>query len=414
MSSVNKIHLKLIFLFFLFLGPFTLCGELYDPLAVYLTLQQHPESAMTIHWITPSSKTDDTVLFRKEGTEKWLSAKATSAPLPEGHDEFTLHTIELTELEPATAYQFRPGEQAVSFKFQTLPATLNEPIRFIAGGDMYHDFLNVLETTSQQAAKTDPRFALIGGDLAYASPKDPTQPENMQRWLDFVVSWKKTMVTSKGYLIPIIASTSNEDTKGRYEQTPEQAQFFYAFFTTPDRQGYRVVDFSNYLSVWVLDTGHTHPIQGEQEMWLEDTLSKRKNVPTKLALYHVPAYPSVRNYHLGVCPLVRLYWVPLFEKHGIQVAFEHHDHAYKRSFPIRCNHIDPLGVTYIGDGGWGVQNPRAPKTQEQRWYIAKSAAKRNFIAGTLYPDHTISLKAMDENGDVFDEVTLQSVNSEKK
>ena len=61
------------------------------------------------------------------------------------------------------------------------------------------------------------------------------------------------MITSKGEIvIPIIPSTSNEDTKGRYDQTPAQAQFFYALFATPGKQGYKVLDFGNYLSIWIL------------------------------------------------------------------------------------------------------------------------------------------------------------------
>ncbi|EPR65884.1 hypothetical protein ADICYQ_5029 [Cyclobacterium qasimii M12-11B] len=54
-----------------------------------------------------------------------------------------------------------------------------------------------------------------------------------------------------------------------------------------------------------------------------------------MAVYHVPAYPSARAFTGTTQTMIREHWVPLFEKSSIQLVFENHDHAYKRTYPIK-------------------------------------------------------------------------------
>ena len=155
MSFLKSTYVQIIFTLTIAMGPLYLFSEeLYDPMAVYLTWQQHPESTMTVHWITPADKTDDQVLYRLPGDEAWKSFSGNHIPLPEGHAEYIIHTAEITGLEPATKYEFRPGREAQPFSFRTMPATLSEPIRFVAGGDMYHDKLEVLKNQIDRQQKT--------------------------------------------------------------------------------------------------------------------------------------------------------------------------------------------------------------------------------------------------------------------
>jgi hypothetical protein len=77
-------------------------------------------------------------------------------------------------------------------------------------------------------------------------------------------------------------------------------------------------------------------------------------------------WPSYRSDKVGesgkINHLIREHWCPLFDEYGVQLAFEHHDHAYKRTYPIRKGTVDPRGVVYLGDGAWGVTvRKRMPK-----------------------------------------------------
>jgi hypothetical protein len=87
----------------------------------------------------------------------------------------------------------------------------------------------------------------------------------------------------------------------------------------------------------------------------------------------VPAYPSVRKDE-GTTLEIRQHWVPLFEKAGVSAAFEHHDHAYKRTHPLLGGKVQDApakGVTYLGDGAWGasIRKVRPPADVP---HIAKS------------------------------------------
>lgn len=402
LRSFNFILVKLTF-FLLVFSTLSLYGsDIHEVIAVYLTWQKQPDSTMTIQWITPNDQVNDTIYFQENGQPFWELAQGRHFPMPENNPYF-IHRVELTNLKENSIYFFHIGAEGSIYKFRTMPRRLETPIRFVVGGDMYHDSLDFLEKTSQQAAQTNPMFALIGGDIAYGVGKKNTKKEDAHRWLNWFVAWNKNMVTPDGCLIPIIPAIGNHETKGWFERTPEKALFFYTFFPMPGLQGYNVLDFGHYLSILMLDSWHTHPIDGKQKDWISTALKIRQTVPHKFAFYHVPAYPSHGRFDFYVSREIRNHWVPIFEDFGLNAAFEHHCHTYKRSFPIAKNKIDPKGVLYLGDGAWGVAYPRRPKTPTQAWYLAKTASLRHFILVILQPSNQRFYYAIDQDGNLIDE-----------
>jgi hypothetical protein len=222
----------------------------------------------------------------------------------------------------------------------------------------------------------------------------------VERWLDWIKVWHTHMITPQGHLIPMIAAIGNHDLIGGFDQTPAQATVFSALFPMPGKRIYHVLDFDPYLSIFILDSGHANPVAGLQAQWLRTALEERQKVTHRLALYHVPAYPSIRDFHHKHSAIIRTSWVPLFEQGGIQAVFEHHDHAYKRTYPLLKGRIHPQGIVYLGDGGWGVEKPRSLRTK--RSYLAKFAAVRHFIAVTL-TSTSQHFKCVNDQGQVLDE-----------
>ena len=378
------------------------------PYATYLTWQRDPTTTMTVQWISGLEDTNDDVYYCREGGSSWTIALGSHQPMPE-NEPYLIHKSELHGLTPGASYIFKTGDWAApNRKFRTMPKDMGEAIRFVVGGDMYHSKLDFLIETNRQAAKTDPHFALVGGDIAYAAGKSPgkSPPEKKKRWLAWLMAWSQYMVTPEGYLIPMVPAIGNHDVNGGYGQSPDQAKFFYALFAFPGMQGYNVLDFGQYMSVVVLDSAHTHPIPGGQTLWLYRTLEERAARPYKFALYHVPAYPCVRKFEEGHSRQVREFWVPIFDYFGLTAAFENHDHAYKRTYPISRGHIDPSGVLYLGDGGWAVKRPRKPNKAGSVWYLAKTVSARNFVLVTLQGSAR-SYTAFDSKGNVIDTYSLQ-------
>lgn len=375
------------------LFPFALFGA-----PVYLTWGSHPESSMTIQWITGVNETSN-VITLVDGP----SFQGTSAIFP--HDStYLVHKATITQLKSDTTYKFKlPDGTCAAFK--TMPQTLCRKVGFIVCGDCYHDSLELLEHMSKLAAKQNPDFCLIGGDIAYTSSTFATFPESTKRWIEWIDTYSKTMVRGDGTLIPLIPAIGNHDVNGRYSQTPEQAKSFYTLFSTmPGPNGYQALDFGSYMSLFVLDTGHTHPIEGAQTAWLKEALSSRRGQKYKFALYHVPAYPSCRKMTTLMSPEVRAHFVPLFEEFGLNAAFENHDHCYKRTYQIKGGKAVDRGVLYIGDGGFAVEKPRTPRPKEEIPLIEKTASKTHFVFVSL-SECGVAFQAIDRDGVVFDEKT---------
>lgn len=373
-----------------------------EPFSIYLTWTHSPQSSMSIQWISEKDKQDDLIEFQKEGEGIWYEGNGQHMFMP-SQQPYLIHYVELTGLTPATNYHFRIGSEGQTYKFRTMPADTCLPIRFVVGGDMYNGTLEMMEKTNRAAAAVDPFFVVIGGDIAYSNSGAASNPENPQKWLDWLKVWKNTMVSPEGYLIPIVPAIGNHEVRGGSNGTPNEAEFFYALFPMPGLEGYNVLDFDGYMSFIILDTGHTNPIKGAQTEWLKQVLAQRRQIPHKFAVYHVPAYPSYRNYNAPISRAIRQNWVPLFEQYGLNVAFENNDHAYKRTHPILRGRPQARGVLYLGDGAWSVANVRKPKTPKQAWYIAKSSQTQYFMLVTLEGMQR-RFQAFTPNGVLFDEV----------
>lgn len=396
-------------LFFVFQNSaLLLWGELFDPAVLYLTWFRQPESTMVIQWVDESTRNiEDVVAYQKDVHQEVDSLAKTSWQIGRGRHYFlpndkkyTLHRVELTQLVPNTIYRFKIGLNGKEYKFRTMPQSLSTPIRFAVGGDMYHDAIEFVRETNRQVAKYSPLFVLAGGDLAYASGGLMPRVQTMDRWMTWLKAWKEDMVSSEGCLIPIIAAIGNHDVSGGFGQTPAKAAIFYSLFREEKSTAYEVLDFDSYMSIVILDSGHTTPIS-RQSAWLEGVLSKRTAIPNTFALYHVPAYPAFRKLSNKTSAAIRKFWVPLFEKYHLDIAFENHDHLYKRTYPLLKGRLNPNGVIYMGDGSWGVEQPR--QVRRGLSYLAKASSSRHFIVVTLQEKERY-IQAIDSQGNILDEI----------
>lgn len=347
--------------------------------------------------------------------------------VPELHR--VIHTVELNNLTPDTVYNFAipdgattvyvtfkgdPSENMVvhwqteipvapkgytpnpnnTYKFRTLPASLNErSVTMISGGDIYQSAAQLakMQGVFDVVANRKPDFFVIAGDIAYAD----NIWSKRSNWHIFWDEWFQRVVNPEDPITPLVVGIGNHEVgNGSWsiEYGGERFNFeekklghntwFAAQFAFPENGAYGVVDVGNYLSIVMLDSGHCSPLitgNDEQTLWLQDTLNARKTIPHVIPFTHVPAFPASRSYEHPWSQRVREHWTPLFESHGgIKVVFEHHDHIYKRTVPIK--HVDgepvehPDGIIYLGDGAFGViRDGWNPYTT---WYLEDSKAYR--------------------------------------
>lgn len=366
------------------------------PDTLFLTWQRDPTTTMTVQWIGPEVGPEDSVIHYAAvptpGFPLWQSRPAAIRQYP--RSDLTLYRAELLGLAPGTDYEFRIGRHRDIYRFRTMPARATNPIHFISGGDCGVNAHTVANNI--QAARQDPMFAVIGGDLGY----DNGQYTDIS--LDFLRNYSKHMIGRDGRLIPLLACIGNHEVERGYDQPREKAPFFYALFDGLFHDtGYASLDFGDYLSLILLDTGHTSQIGGDQTDWLEKTLKARIDHPNVFIVNHVPAYPSSRKMadKKGAGEGNRKHWVPLFEKYRVPVVLEHHDHTFKRSKLLLDGREHQNGVLYLGDGSWGrLREPRKP---EKLPLLAKVSRDYHLSLHRIQGEERFHL-ALDEQGRVMD------------
>lgn len=125
-----------------------------------------------------------------------------------------------------------------------------------------------------------------------------------------------------------------------------------------------------------------------------------RSYPFHFAIYHVPLYPTKRPYAGGGSSAGRATWLPIFDKHRLTTAFEHHDHVFKRTKLLRNNQVDPDGTLYLGDGCWG-QGARVLDDTAPRWYHEKVASIQHFWLVDVSKKR-VEYRAINKAGNVFD------------
>ncbi len=355
-------------LFMVCITPLSAKSKVQYPL-VYLTWNNDPTTTMTVQWVTSKKDKSNALSYqivKKAKSKNYINVNGYFRLMPQ-NEPYIIHRVELDSLEPDTMYEFSLGKEKKTYRFKTMPKDLNSPVRFVVGGDGYSNKLERFRKMCARAGKQNPRFAVMGGDIAYSAPKKKGE-DDFYQWGKFLTCWMQEMKDADGCLIPILAGIGNHEVIGRYKCSPDDAPFYYALF----ERAYYDVSFGTYLHFVFLDSNHTHPIVGNQTFWLDKVLCSHQHFTHKMAICHVGPYPSTGSFKLKIRKEIRAHWVPIFEKYGLNVLFENHDHAYKRTYPLLQGKIDPRGVVYIGDGSWGV-NPR--KTVD-RPYLAHRASEQ--------------------------------------
>ena len=391
--------------------------------SVHLTWQGDTSTTMTVNLVVEADGSDQrlpgaaSVEWRPSGTEGQASSVAGTAVEMEGVPGVRVFHFELRDLEPGASYDFtttaegRPLGNVRSFR--TVPR--DGPVRLAAGGDVGTEPLSL--ALLAEASRQSPHMLVIGGDLAYANGLVSRWPR-WRTWLEYVT---EALITPEGHTVPMVLAIGNHEVNvGRDGGVPvsapaeQKAPFFFGLFAQNQAPGNSAdAGGATYFrrglgaagALYVLDTGHL-VAHADQAAWLEAHLAADADLPNRVALYHVPLYPAHRSYEASA--RAREAWEGVFDRGGLTVALENHDHVLKRSHPIRLGEVvgPDEGVLYLGDGTMGVDARTVDA--EERWYIARSASEPHFWMAELSGEGAI-FRAFDEDGRLLDLVTTGKV-----
>ncbi len=356
-------------------GGRTYTGDEHIDRAPYL--QQVTDDSAMVVW-TSSDTSAPTVIVTRPGFDDRIEVRATideSAPLPNGSQ----YIAEITGLSPGAVYCYEiadaNGSLYLPTGFETAPVTGGDaPVHFSVFGD-------VGQCTSDQFAVVDQLrtahldFALLTGDVGYSSGL-------LAEFESYYFDVYADLIDR----VPFYPASGNHDYKTRGAGPFREAYVLPRNGSPDGTELYYSFDWGN-VHVAVIDT---EQIGAGQAAWLDADLSATDQ-PWKIVVGHRPPYSS--GYH-GSDPDMQRVFVPVFEKHGVQLALFGHDHSYERTKPIN-------GVTYVVSGGGGV----GTRPVGQSSYTAYSYQVSHFFYVTVVGDELYGY-GIDATGKTFDTVRL--------
>ncbi|HEX4198952.1 MAG TPA: metallophosphoesterase family protein [Caulobacteraceae bacterium] len=237
--------------------------------------------------------------------------------------------------------------------------------------------------TTLGVERLGPLFHLFNGDLCYAN----LAHDRVRTWWDF---WTNNSRSARQR--PWMPSPGNHENE--LGNGPIGYQAYQTFFSVPEAAGQtevtrglwyaftagavRVVSIAN-DDVAYQDAGDSYVrgySQGAQKAWLERELAASRADPSIdwiVVCMHQVAISTAQQFN-GADLGIREEWVPLFDRHGVDLVVCGHEHHYERSHPIRGHEanatLTPLpaatatelidtdkGTVHMVIGGGGTSRP---------------------------------------------------------
>ncbi len=381
-----------------------------EPVHVRVLFEEQPHRQAVVAWTTTRKGGKHRLHIDTQPRDGKVDAYARTiasshdAPFTLGDDERGMaawsHNVFLDNLKPGTTYYLvveSDGEVSPEYHFITARED-DQPIRLLFGGDSRTPRPNPADPNNDRRRIMARMGALLEqypDIVAFAHGGDYTNRAVWSQLYHWLNDYTQMTTTKDNRLLPIIPTRGNHDLDVGFEE----------LFWWPNRPNdyYYTTHLSGNIALITLNTEISR--RGDQRTWLRQQLeSLRPENRWLVVQYHRPAWPSVRAFSSGEGQ--RRAWVPLFEEWHVDLVCESHDHAMKRTVPIRNDAIDmEKGIIYIGDGGLGVPQ-RTP--DPDRWYLKEPGLTRvtHHVHLFTFTDEQMHVQAFNIEGETVDDFTL--------
>lgn len=296
----------------------------------------------------------------------------------------THHSVQLTGLPAGAAipYQLLSGDRVVAEgTFRTPPAGSGKA-RFAIVGDTGSGNANQ-KAIAERLAAYRPEFVLHTGDVVYDDGEERLYPGRFFK-----------------PFAPISANAPVYPVFGNHDVKAEKGAAYLRAFDLPAKASgtERYYSFRwGQAEFFAIDTTDRDFMKAgtPQVAWLERALAS-SNATWKVVYGHHPFYSNGADGGKG---FLRSRVQPLFQKYGVDLYVNGHEHNYERF-------LNPIaGTRYLITGGGGAWlRPGRQKFQDKnKPSIYKDVY--HFMAAEM-DGNRLTLKAVDKEGKMFDEVVL--------
>jgi acid phosphatase type 7 len=367
------------------------------PEQIVLTWSGDPSTTQTIQWRTSATIPEGMVRYLpadapQDAPWKTVTAATHRFEQPQlANDPVNMRHIGVArDLLPGARYRYQVGHgdswSSERF-FETAPAT-DEDFSFVYFGDVQIGFEawgGLLEAAN--AGYPEAAFYVLAGDLVNSG-------EKRNEWDAFFHYGGDYLATRP--LVPAI---------GNHDDDNEGSTWIYRdLFALPENGPEGIASEQAYSFAYggaffvVLNSNLE---VDTQTAWLEQQLAACTSA-WKFVIFHHPAYSSKSSRDN---PEIRDEWCPIFEKHGVDVVLQGHDHAYLRTFPMKNekNMGSPAeGPIYVVATAGTKYYDMAPRDYAETAYEELSTYQVIDIAGK-----SLHYRAFDLAGKAVDEFRIE-------
>lgn len=377
--------------------PPTPAGELHGPdpavRHVHLGFIGDPRTSMVVTWRT---RDDITSL----GFVRWGRAGALTETAPGytfryatalggvGDVLVRVHEAHLCGLEPDTVYEYQvvsdEAHTSPIYRFRTAPdpaLTPDATISIASVGDSRDGYEVWADMVAGLQARA-PDLLLFSGDAV-------TIGSLQDEWEEFFTAGEPLLATT-----PLVSAHGNHDLN---------SVNYYAQLAMPGDESTFGFDYGPAHVVVANDSPPlSADLAGRIAQFLDDDLAAHPTAPWKLVTHHRPAYSASLNH--GSDATLQAEWVPIFDRHRVDVVLNGHDHDYERTHPLRSGATvaSPAdGTVYVVSGGAGAtlyDNGLQP-------FTARSAKLHSAVVLRLRAGH-LELEAFDDAGAIIDGLVI--------
>ena len=299
------------------------------PDRVILSWTGDPARTQAVTWRTDASVqvglaeiavAGDSGAFAK--TARQLKAKTT--PFKSDLSLAHYHSVEFTALTARTKYAYRLGDGAnwTEWFHFTTASDQPEPFTFVYFGDAQNDIKPLWSRVIREAFTNAPKaaFLLHAGDLINRANNDAEWGE----W-HLAGGWLNAMTPN------VVTPGNHEYAKMGVTLTSTLSGHWRPQFALPENGPADLLEttyFVDFQGTRIISLNSNEKIH-EQVPWIEQTLlSRDSSIRWTVITFHHPIYSSAKNRDNKE---LRETWQPLFDKFGVDLVLQGHDHAYARS-----------------------------------------------------------------------------------
>jgi Purple acid Phosphatase, N-terminal domain/Calcineurin-like phosphoesterase len=386
------------------------------PDRIALTNEADPSNSQSVTWRTDTTVKSAQAQIAKSAGGPGFKAGATTVLATRNVQqtsslgaETVFHTVRFAGLEPKTKYLYRVGDGtnwSEWLEFETASAT-REPFSFVYYGDAQNDLQEHWSRVVRQAFSDAPEAKMLvhAGDLVNTANNDGEWGE-----------WFKA-----GSFIP--AMRTNFATPGNHEYSGSQlAQYWRTQFAFPengpqgegpvfdaikgtafynDYQGVRFISMNS--NVAAVSSDLRQQFLDVQAQWLEGILKDNPNKWTVVTFHH-PMFSTAEGRNN---PAQRATWLPIFERYGVDLVLQGHDHSYGRGNVVEGTTAATGKTIYVVS----VSGPKMYEANDLNWTNNGAIAKKIGMNTQLYQvisvdGDKLTYKSKTANGVLYDDFTI--------